>query len=347
MKKLSYLGIDLGAGGIKLVELVNEKGRARLATYAFIDRPVGEMNGNYIDEPAATAELLRKMLKKAKTTTRKAISALPIASVFSSIISVQKTAKREDLEQAVQYQAKKLIPLPLEEMVVDWKPIAVGPQNPDEKYLQVLLTGAAKSLINKYTAIFSDAGLELLSLETEALAMIRSLIGRDRSPTLVLDIGTIRTNIMIVEYGIPFVSRSVARGGMSITKEMSDALGMPADQAESMKIDATSMASLYDSGFPKLFEKALSPILTELTYSTNLFLGQKANENKRLDKIILTGGGALLPQLADYLAKAMSLRVYIGDPWARVVYPEALRPVLSQIGPRFAAPVGLAMRDID
>lgn len=345
--KLSYLGIDFGAGGIKLVELMNEKGRARLVTYAFVDRPVAEMNRNYLDEPAATADLMKKMLKKAKTTTRKAVAALPIASVFSSIISVQKSAKKEDLEQAVQYQAKKLIPLPLEEMSVDWKPIAVGPANPEEKYIQVLLTGAAKSLINKYTGIFSAAGLELLSLETEALAMIRSLIGRDRSPTLVLDIGTIRTNIMIVENGIPFVSRSVAQGGMTVTKEMAAALGMAEDQAESMKIDATSMTSMYDAGFPKLFEKALAPILTELTYSTNLFLGQKANENKRLDKIILTGGGALLPQLADYIAKAMSLRVYVGDPWARVVYPEALRPVLNQIGPRFGAAVGLAMRDID
>src|SRR5512135_117299 len=148
--KPSYLGIDFGAGGIKLVELMNEKGRARLVTYAFVDRPVSEMARNYIDEPAATADLLKKMLKKAKTSTRKAVAALPIASVFSSIISVQKTAKREDLEQAVQYQAKKLIPLPLEEMSVDWKPISVGPQNPDDKYLQVLLTGAAKSLINKY-----------------------------------------------------------------------------------------------------------------------------------------------------------------------------------------------------
>ena len=345
--KPSYLGIDFGAGGIKLVELMNEKGRARLVTYAFVDRPVDEMSRNYIDEPAATAELLKKMLKRAKTTTRKAVSALPIASVFSSIISVQKTAKREELEQAVQYQAKKLIPLPLDEMTVDWKPITSGPQNPDEKYLQVLLTGAAKSLIKKYVDIFSAVGLELLSLETEALAIIRAMIGRDRSPTLVLDIGTLRTNILIVENGIPFVSRSVAQGGMNVTREMANALGMPEDQAESMKIDAAAMASMYNAGFPKLFEKALAPILSELTYSTNLFLGQKANENKRLDKIILTGGGALLPQLADYLTKAMNLRVYVGDPWARVVYPEALRPVLNQIGPRFGASVGLAMRDID
>lgn len=345
--KPSYLGVDFGAGGIKLVELMNEKGRARLVTYAFVERAPGESQENYLDNPGRTVDLLKKMLKKAKTTTRKTVSALPIASVFSSIISVQKTAKAEDLKEAVNWQAKKLIPLPLEEMTVDWKPIAVPGASPDEKYVQILLTGAAKTLIKKYVDIFNAAGLELLSLETEALAMIRALIGRDRSPTLLLDIGTIRTNILIVENGIPFVSRSVARGGVDVTKEMVAALGLSEEQAESMKIDAAAMASMYDAGFPKAFEKALSPILSELTYSTNLFLGQKANQDKRIDKIILTGGGALLPRLSEHVSKAMNLRTYVGDPWARVVYPEALRPVLNQIGPRFGASIGLAMRDID
>lgn len=346
--KLSYLGVDFGSGGLKMAELMNEKGRARLITYAFVERMPSEMGKNYIDTPAETAELLKKMLKKAKTTSRKAVSALPISSVFSSIISVQKTAKKEEMDEAVRWQAKKLIPLPLEEMTIDWKPIAAGPAKPEEKYVQVLLTGAAKTLIKKYVDVFSSAGLELLSLETEALAMIRSLIGRDRSATLVLDIGGLRTNIMIVENGIPYVSRSVATGGASITREMAAATGMSEDQAESMKIDTAAIAAMYAGGeFPPVFAKVFAPIVTELNYSTNLFLGQKAVQEKRIDKIILTGGGALLPHLADYLSKAMSLRVYVGDPWARVVYPESLKPVLSQIGPRFGVAVGLAMRDID
>ncbi len=346
--KASYLGVDFGSGGVKLVELMNEKGRARLLTYGFIERTPAEMAQNYLDAPKETAELLKKMLKKARTVSRRTVSALPIASVFSSIINVQKTAKREEMEEAVRWQAKKLIPLPLEEMTIDWKPIAVGPAKPDDKYTEVLLTGAAKSLIKKYIDIFSLAGLELMSLETEALALIRSLIGRDRSASLLLDIGGTRTNMLIIENGIPYVSRSIALGGNHITKEVAAALAMTEDQAETMKIDAAAISSLYAGGaFPKVFEKIVSPILTELNYSANLFLGQKANEGKRIEKIILTGGGALLPNLADYISKSMNMRVYVGDPWARVVYPEALRPVLSQIGPRYGVAVGLAMRDID
>ena len=346
--KTSYLGIDFGGAGVKLVELMNEKGRARLLTYGFVEREAGQMTNSYLDEGKATAELLKKMMAKSKTTTRRAVSALPIASVFSSIISIQKSEKKEEMEEAVRLQAKKLIPLPLEEMTVDWKPIAIGDAKKDDKFIQVLLTGAAKTLIKKYIDIFNSAGLELLSLETEALALIRSLIGRDRSVTLLLDIGSLRTNIVIVENGVPFVSRSVAQGGLSITKEVASVLGLPLEQAESMKKDTAGMSQMYVGGeFPKVFEKILNPIITDLNYSMNIFLGQKMNQGKKVEKIILTGGGALLPHLADYLGTALNMRVYIGDPWSRVVYPESLKPVLDQIGPRYGVTVGLAMRDID
>lgn len=341
-KQVSYLGVDFGSGGIKLVELMNEKGRARLLTYSFVERPPGEMGLGYLDDPTGTAELLKKMLKKAKTSTRSAVSALPISSVFSSIISVERTEKKEDMEVAVREQAKKLIPLPLEEMTVDWKPVKTD--DGESKYAQILLTGAAKTLIKKYSEVFSNAGLELLSLETEALAMIRSLLGRDRSATLLLDIGGVRTNIVIVENGIPFVSRSVSKGGLALTQETATALSLQADQAEHMKRDAGALGG---QGFPKVFEKVLSPIITELNYSMNLFLGQPSNQGKVIEKIILTGGSSHLPNLTDYLGKALNMRVYVGDPWARVVYPESLKPTLDGIGPRFGVAIGLGMRDID
>ena len=346
--KSSYLGVDFGSGGIKLVELMNEKGRARLLTYAFVERSTSEMHTSYHDDVKGTAELLKSMLKKARTTSKKTISGLPISSVFSSIISVQKTTDQKEMDAAVRWQAKKLVPLPLEEMKLTWQKLEPINPKPDDKYQEALITAAAASLIQKHIDIFSMAGLELMSLETEAFALIRSLIGRDRSANIVVDVGGNRTNILIVENGIPYVSRSISVGGAHVTKEVSNALNLPEDQAETMKLDAGTVAQLYEGGnLPKVFEKVLAPIVTELNYSANLFLGQKANEGKRLEKIILTGGGALLPNMSDYLAKAMNMRVYIGDPWARVVYPDALKPVLAQIGPRFGVPIGLAMRDID
>jgi Tfp pilus assembly PilM family ATPase len=66
-----------------------------------------------------------------------------------------------------------------------------------------------------------------------------------------------------------------------------------------------------------------------------------------LEKIILSGGGALLLNLSEYLSERLSIKVIIGDPWARIRYPEELRPVLSEVGPRLAVAIGLAMREIE
>lgn len=359
-KKQSYLGVDLGAGGIKVVELKNEKGRARLVTYGFTERLPDSMPVNLVDSPKETAELLRKIAQKAKVTTPKAIAGLPIHSVFSSIITVPKGNDKE-LREAIQWQAKKLIPVPLEQMVIDFKPIAApqekGKENQpadktakkdEQKTVQVLITGASKAEVQKYVVVFKSAGLELVSLETEAFALIRSLIGKDRATTLIVDIGAIRTNIVIVENGIPFVTRSLDMGGASLTKAMSRALSIDLKGAEEMKTDIKSVSSLYPGeGLPKIFEAAISPLVTEISYTMGIYTGQDPQAGKQIEKIILTGGSAALPSLATYFTKHLNIKTYLGDPWARVVYPDELRPVLDEIGPRFAVAVGLAMRDIE
>lgn len=366
-KKRSYLGVDLGAGGVKLVELQNEKGRARLYTYGFTERLPDAQPANMVDSAKETGDLLRKIVQKSKTSTRRTVAGLPIASVFSSIITVPKGNDKE-LREAIQWQAKKLIPVPLEEMVLDFKPIiAPGaekgkpkPQTPaekeqqkkdDAKNVQVLITGASKAMVQKYVTVFKLAGLELVSLETETFALIRSLIGKDRATTMIVDIGAIRTNIVIVENGIPFVTRSLDMGGAALTKAMARTLSMEMKSAEEMKCDIKSVSTLYPGeGLPKIFETSIAPMLTELQYSMNLYLGQGDGQpapGKQVEKIILTGGSAALPSLAPFFARQLNIKTYLGDPWARVVYSDDLRPVLEEIGPRFAVSVGLAMRDIE
>ena len=65
-----------------------------------------------------------------------------------------------------------------------------------------------------------------------------------------------------------------------------------------------------------------------------------------MEKIILTGGSSVLIGLTDYLKEILQIKVYVGDPWARVIYPVELKSVLAELGPRFSVPVGLAMREI-
>ena len=117
--KANYLGIDIGTSSIKVVELANFKGRPRLVTYGFIEKKPAEVR-NLVDDAVNTAAIINDIGAKARTSTKKVIAALPNFSVFTSILSLPALSKKE-LASAISWEAKKIIPLPLEEIILDWK----------------------------------------------------------------------------------------------------------------------------------------------------------------------------------------------------------------------------------
>ncbi|MFA6215885.1 MAG: pilus assembly protein PilM, partial [Patescibacteria group bacterium] len=214
-----------------------------------------------------------------------------------------------------------------------------------KQYTKILLTAAPKELVKRYIDIFKAAGLQLLSLDTEPFALIRSLVGNDKSALMVVDIGSVVTNISISVNSIPILNRSIDVGGLTITKSIANSLNVSLARAEQFKYDiGMSPGRIGQGSVPKTIETTLSPIVDELRYSLNLYKNQG---QKSIEKIILTGGSSLLSNLPDYLSNALGLRVFLGDPWARVVYPEDLKPVLDEIGSRYSVAIGLAMRDIE
>lgn len=320
----SFLGIDIGAAGVKIAELANAGGRAKLITYSFVDRPVEELQTNLLDKPTELAELLKKMMSKARVTTKKGVAALPISTVFSSVVSVPAVQGKE-LQAAIETAARKLIPVPFENLILDWKQISPS---------LVLITGATKDAVNRYLAVFKAAGIELLSLETEAFALIRSLVGRDKATVMLVDVGAVRTNLVVVEAGIPVLARSIDVGGLTFTKVIADRVGGPLAQAEQMKIDRAAGAA------PPGFDVILETLRNEVKYVANLYA-------KKIEKAVLSGGAAAVPEISATVSAALGVRAYLGDPWARVIYPVPLKPTLEAIGPRFSVAVGLAMREIE
>jgi type IV pilus assembly protein PilM len=347
----SFLGVDLGATSIKIVELKEEAGRARLLTYGYTEQSIGYPEKEFTETPERAIDLIKKISVKARTVSKQAVAALPSASVFSSVINIP-AAPGKDLAEAVRWEAKKIIPLPLEEMILDWKvltpEIAAGVTAPavPQKTTRVLLTAAAKNLVKKYLDIFKGAGLNLVSLETETFALVRSLVGVDKSTVIVVDMGAASTAISIIENGVPFLNRSLNVGGINITKEVAASLGIDFNQAEQMKYDV-GMSPGAGGGVSKIVERALSMLLNEIKYCANIYQNQEGGSGKKIEKVILTGGGALLPNFVEYLSGALNMRVYAGNPWARIIYPEELRPILDQVGPKFSVAIGLAMRELE
>ena len=400
MAKKSFLGVDIGTSAIKIVELTEKAKRPNLATYGFAEVRTDIVRSDSLETQEKVAKVLKALCDKSHVMTDKSIAALPTFAVFNSIISLPKMS-RKDLGAAVRWEAKKFIPLPIEEMILDWKILpesesSVLPSSlftkdlgkllskkdkpgeatsPEEEQaeaakaaeeqakadlkeqkvmakvgkkmakesIRVLLTAAPKSLVAKYINIFKIAGLKLLSLETEAFALSRSLVGHDETITMIVDIGSLSTDIVIIEKGIPILNRGIDIGGGTITKAIMDSLNISFERAEQFKIDFGVTSEDSSKGVPKTIMDNLQPIVNEIKYVFDLYQNQG---NLRVEKIVLSGGSAFLPNLPNYLSELLKIPTIIGNPWDRVVYPVDLKPALDSLAPQMASAIGLAMRDI-
>jgi len=336
----SYLGIDIGSSSVKIVELKNQGGRPTLLTYGFSE------NFKDLDQsdPKEIAAIINEICAKAKTISRQAVSALPTFSVFSSIINLSGVSKK-DLPSAINWEAKKVIPMPPEEMILDWKKIANQDLAVDKNNTKILLTGAPRNLVKRYIEIFKNAQINLLSLETETFALIRSLLGNDKSTVMLVESGAKTTSFTIIEQSIPRLNRSIDLGGWTITKALSHSLNIGLPRAEQFKYDlGISSIEAAANAIPKTIAESISPIVNEIKYALNLYQNKS---DKKVDKIILSGGSALLINLPNYLSKILELNVMVGNPWSTISYPVDLKPLLDEIAPRLAIAIGLALREAE
>ncbi len=340
-KEKNYLGVDLGRGSIKVVELKNKEGKPNLSTYGYVEKGIDFAKDDSKIKIEQAANLLKEVCQKSHTTTNQVIASLPGFSVFSSVINLPSMPEK-DLVSAIHWEARKFIPLPIEEVTLDWKKLESSKDDEENKNFKILLTAASRNLVKKYLEIFKIAGLELLSLETESFALSRSLVGDDPSVVMICDIGAKVSDVIIVEKSIPVLNRSFNIGGETITKAISSSLNIDLKRAEQFKIDI-GLSEQGNEMIPKIIEEVMLSIINEITYTIDLYQSQNVD---KIEKIILTGGSAFLPNLVSYFSKATSLSVLIGDPWSKIVYPVELKPVLDELGPKLSIAIGLAMREI-
>jgi len=346
------LGVDIGSSGIKIVELKRDNKRVVLSTYGF-----SEILGGVNPLNASTDEIARTIVKihqEAGMTSRRVVAGLPNFSVFSSIITLVNVPEA-GLAAAVDAEARKVMPLPLEEMVLDWKKIAVPSGLKAEAdgtadihsgakvITKILLTGAPKALVNKYVEIFKKAELNLVFLEGETIALIRSLIGNDKGTIMLAEVGASTSDLVIIDQGVPVFNRSLDLGGQTVTEAISKSLNIDLQQAEQFKYDL-GVAGMRAGEVPEAMKNLVNSVTSEIKYSLNLF---QNNNGKNIEKIIMTGGSSLLYGFVDHLSKELDINTIIGSPWSLISYPLNIKPLLDEIGPRLSVSVGLAMRGIN
>lgn len=343
--------MDIGTFSIKIVEMSRAGKRRKLENYgeiqaeALYQKPFRTFEKSTLT--LSTKEIIRAIsavLQEAGIKSTKAIFSIPDFSTFFTTIVLPGMTEQE-LPQAVTYEARQHIPLPMSEVTLDWQIVertGDNPQKPDS--FKILLVAVPNDVIAQYQEIAQGAGLELLSLEAEVFSLARALVGEEEKEKSVslIDLGARSTTINVVDRGILKISHSFDTSGNDFTMLIAKGLNMDYVAAEEVKKQYGLLPSENKTG--EMLLPFVDLIVNEIKKIVSSFF---QTDRKEVSKIVLAGATALMPGLKEYFIESLKKPVEIGNPFNNIFYPPILEETLRTAAPAFTIAVGAALGGIE
>ncbi len=330
-KNKSILGIDIGTQSIKMIQLRTDD--QFVETYGIVEvgHPINmQSKPETVDQ---IVELLTNLITRAKVTTKRAVVSLPNSAVFTSVIDMPKMTD-EELDQAIQYEAKKYIPLPTSEVTISWSLIS---EDPATNSMKILLIAVPKQIRDMYIQIFQKVGLDLEIIEIEALALIRALVQDNTKNYVIIDIGGKVTGINFIKQGLLQLTRNLNIGGDTVTEKISQTLNLQTARAEQFKRD-------FGLNSTEFLPEAVKPVLESIKTEVKQVLELYSSHGVGVDNLILVGGAAQMPGLKEYFAD-LAPTVNYGSGVQLLQYPSQVGPVLERYSMQLSIAIGLALRN--
>lgn len=335
------IGLDIGSYSIKLIELARDGDRVGLVSAGSIPMPPKAMRSPLAADTEAVAVAIRQLIKDVGTKSRDVTIALPESKVFTRVIEVPQLSTRE-LSSAIKWEAEQYIPLPLDQVNVDYTVLREAKDTPTNK-MEVLLVAAPKSLVDRYLTIVELAELTAVGAETEIIATSRAVA---RSiPTvktvMVVSMGAQTTDIAVLKSGVLAFTRSVGSGGEAITRAIAQSLDFSVSQAEEYKRTYGLTKDKLEGKIASSAKPIMDTIVAEMKRAIAFF--DEKYRDQHVETILLTGGTARLPGMVVYLAETLNFEVQLANPWVGIA-KDARFNMLNTEGPNFCVAVGLALR---
>lgn len=334
-----YVGLDISSNGVSVVQVKGSgTGNPALITYGRAEYPIElSLNDSAVDQDKVAA-IIAGLFKDLKITATKVVAGIPSADAFATVIQTPKL-NPADLAKAMKLQADQYIPMAIDQVKMDWQEVGVG-KTPDQ--MKVLLVAAPNTVVNKYLNLVEKAGLQLFSLELNAIAQARSLMPKSDVAAVIVSFGALTTEINIVQERAPQLVRSVTIGGQTLTRAVSQSLGLDEAQADQFLNKFGLTQTKLEGQVAKAIKPSLDSLVTEINSSIKYFVAE--NPGVKIEKMIVSGQTVSLPELTTYLANATSLPVEMANPWMNISYPAAEQEKLRQSSLNYAVAAGLALR---
>ena len=347
-------GLDINDLSIKVAKLRKKRGGFYLVSLNEVTMKPGIVKEGVILDKEALIKHIKVALSTVKgerLSTNYAAMSLPEERSFSQVIQMPKMTQGE-LKTAVPFEAENYIPLPIENVYLDFQEIDVHGQDSSVNHMDLLINVMPKNIVDSYLYCSKKAGLVPCIMEVESQAIVTALVKNKKilEPTIFIDLGQDNTSFIIFSGGSIRFTSSLSVYSGQFTKAISEKLGIDANEAEKLKI----MCGLVPGKEKKYnVKQCLDPILyglaSEIKKYINFYKGHVGHEyfysDKKIEKIILSGGGAYLKGLAKFLSDEIAIPVEFGDPFINVqVSKDRSLRVTREKALSFTTAIGLALR---
>lgn len=332
-------GLDLGFSSLKVMQVDWINKQQRVTGYGVTSFDPRAIKDGVIVEPELIAKVMKDLFEHniiGEITTRRVTSAIPASRTFNRTMSLPKLNKK-DLMEALQLEAEQYIPVPVEDLYMDYSVI-----QENDKEMEVLAVAAPKKIIDSYIALNRLMGLETIALETSIGAAGRLFVQAEQSdvPAILIDFGSISSDITIYDGGL-IVTGTVAGGGDSFTDLISDKLKVTRQEAHVIK----TKYGLGVSKKQKEITEALSPILDQLLKEIRRMIRyyeERSSTKRKVGQVVTMGGGANMPGLSEHMTNLLRLPVRMCDPWQHIDFSN-LQPPNTVEKSMYVTVAGLAL----
>jgi len=344
--KGSYLSVDIGTVAIKIVEIGAREGKISVTNYGIIESSdyLERVNGVIQTSSLGIADsdavrMLKVLVAQMGTKTKEVVATIPSFTVFASSLDLP-VMSAEEAAQAIPWQARSLIPLPMSAITIDWMPIGQFNDRSGAKMQKIFMIAIPNEQINAHRSIYKKAGLHLKILEVEGLSLARALTRGTQEDVLILDIGAFTSTIAVAGQGLLKYLSHTDFASNSLTQSLAKGLGISPKRAEMLKKQKGLTGMTGEYGLSTIMMPFIDAILNEASKAKNIF----EKGGGKISKIILSGGGGCMGGLTDYVDRQLSIPTERANPWETVSYLPQFTPLFQFVAPRLTIAVGAGIK---
>lgn len=333
------IGLDLSDLVLRAVTL-SRGPKPRLEAFQEVLLPPGLITEGEIQRVLEVAGRIRTLLQHADPSPIRrtfVVGSLPDRRTFVKLITLPEAPSSLDVEAAIRQQVSQHIPFSAEDVYLDWQPVPVKGSRP------AYLVGAApKPLVTAYLEALEAAGLTVIGLEMESVALARAVLPEPwpTPATFVMDLGGTRTTVVAVARGVIQFAANLPFSGNLFTQTIARELRLSFTDAEKLKVLYGLSRTKGRGTVSRCLNRPLADLVRKL-FELQRFLANHFPEAGQLESCVVTGGGARLTGFPEYLANELKVSVVLGDPTRHLQRPTII-PIARL--PSFTTAIGLALR---